>query len=364
MRIIFLLVVIVLMQAFTFGLGRSLQWLFADFFNKAQRRWLMIAAYVVSNLLLLGVVFRVSHGIFRIAATWLVLMLFVMYAALATFLLYLLLCRVLNAKPMARSLRIFAPLFLIALLVVGSYNAYTPVVRHAEITLDKPLVKPVRIALASDTHFGILFGARQIDKLVDIVNREQADVVLLAGDVMDDNTDYYRSENMQPHLEKLRAPLGVYATMGNHDLFGHQAEIDAELTKAGVRVLNDEAIELEQGFTIVGRLDDLDKQRKTTTELLQKVDTTKPVILVDHRPSQIEKHSQLPIDVQVSGHTHNGQIMPANLIVRYLNRLAYGYEHIGNGHFFVTSGYGFWGVPFRLGSQAELWVIDLVGKKS
>ena len=87
--------------------------------------------------------------------------------------------------------------------------------------------------------------------------------------------------------------------------------------------------------------------------------TQLPVLLMDHRPTSIEAHARLPIDVQVSGHVHNGQVAPANLIVRTLYRLAYGYEAIGNGHFFTTSGYGFWGIPLRLGSQSEVWVIDI-----
>ena len=83
---------------------------------------------------------------------------------------------------------------------------------------------------------------------------------------------------------------------------------------------------------------------------------------MDHRPSDIEAHSKLPIDLQVSGHVHKGQIFPANLLAEYVNRRAYGHEKIGFGHYVVTSGYGFWGVPLRLGSQAEVWVIDVKGK--
>ena len=85
------------------------------------------------------------------------------------------------------------------------------------------------------------------------------------------------------------------------------------------------------------------------------------MILLDHRPSDIDEHSQLPIDLQVSGHTHNGQVFPANFIVSAINRLGYGYEAIGQGHFVVSSGYGFWGIPFRLGSRSEVWLINVSG---
>ena len=86
------------------------------------------------------------------------------------------------------------------------------------------------------------------------------------------------------------------------------------------------------------------------------------MFLLDHQPNEIEEHAKLPIDLQVSGHTHRGQIFPANLITRFIYPLDYVYEQIGNGHFVVTSGYGFWGIPMRLGSQSEVWILEVKGK--
>lgn len=354
--------VLLVMQLFTFGLGRSLQWLLAPWIGIKRRRGLMIIAFVITNSLIIGLVLQLGHAVFRWTALWMVLLLFVMYAALATFLLYLLLRRFMPQKPMSHGLRLFAPLFVAGLFALALHNAYAPVIRHAEITINKPLDKPLRIGMASDMHIGKLFGAKQLDDLAAIMNREKVDIILLPGDLMDDNVDAYRAENMRPSLEKLRAPLGVYATFGNHDLFGHQREIHEELTKAGIRVLDNESLVVDQRLLVVGRNDDRDKKRPSTEQLLANQNTDLPVLLMDHRPTEVEIHSKLPVDVQVSGHVHNGQVAPANLIVRFLNRLHYGYEAIGNGHFFVTSGYGFWGVPLRLGSQSEVWIIDVKGK--
>ncbi|MDO1515246.1 MULTISPECIES: metallophosphoesterase [unclassified Neisseria] len=362
MRIFAFILILLLLQLSTYGLGRSLQWLLAPYIGQHGKHRLMGAAFFITNALIAGLVFQLGHAVFRWMALWMVLLLFVMYAALATFALYLLLRRFMRQKPMSRSLRLFAPLFVAALLGWSLYHAYTPVVRHAEITIDKPLEKPLRIGMASDMHLGVLFGARQLDKLADIMNREKVDIILLPGDLMDDNVKAYRAENMRPHLEKLRAPLGVYATLGNHDLFGHEREIYEEVSKAGIRVLTNESIVVDRRLLVVGRNDDLDRNRPSAEKLLENEDTSMPVLLMDHRPTDIALHAGLPIDVQVSGHVHNGQIAPANLIVRFLNRLHYGYEQIGNGHFFVTSGYGFWGVPLRLGSQSEVWIIDVAGK--
>ena len=165
---------------------------------------------------------------------------------------------------------------------------------------------------------------------------------------MDDTVDAYLKENMKPHLQKLTAPMGVYATLGNHDWFRDQKRIKHELEAAGLTVLANQVLEVN-GVLLVGRSDDLDRKRPSAEQLLEGQNTQLPVLLMDHRPTSIEAHARLPIDVQVSGHVHNGQVAPANLIVRTLYRLAYGYEKIGNGHFFTTSGYGFWGIPPSFG---------------
>ncbi|WP_253452837.1 metallophosphoesterase [Neisseria perflava] len=352
---------LLLMQVFTFGLGRSLQWLFAPVIGKSGRRWLMAGAFLITNALIAGLLLELGHSIFRVMAFWMVLLLFVMYAALVTFLLHLLLRKLIPQKSLSRALRLFAPLFVIGLTAFAVHNTYTPVIRYQTVTINKKMDKSLRIGMASDLHLGVLFGSKQLDWLTDTMQREKADIILLPGDLMDDNVKAFREKDMAPHLAKLHAPLGVYATLGNHDLFGAQKQIQEALEKAGIRVLNNEVLRVDN-LLLVGRVDDSDVKRPTTAKLLQGQDTALPVILFDHRPSSIEQHAKLPVDVQVSGHVHNGQIAPANLIVRALNRLAYGYEAIGNGHYFVTSGYGFWGIPLRLGSQSEVWIIDVKGR--
>ena len=128
-------------------------------------------------------------------------------------------------------------------------------------------------------------------------------------------------------------------------------------------MLHDQAILINRQFWLIGRPDNLNSHRLSTAELVQKTNPAQPVILMDHRPDHVAEHARLPIDLQVSGHVHNGQIFPANFIAQTIYRpLSYGYQAIGNGHFVVTSGYGFWGIPFRLGSQSEVWIIDVRGK--
>ena len=358
----FLTLFVLLMQPFTYGFYKALCWQFEGRLKKRGRRLLCLALFAFGNGLIILSLLRLWHGSFRLTALWMVLLLYTGFAALFVWLLKLLLRKRVADEKLRHILRIAAPAAVASLFCLSLYHAYLPTVRHYRVVLDKPLAKPLRIGVASDLHLGILFGARQLDKLAGIMQQEKADIILLPGDIMDDDTAAYEAEHMQPHLSKLRAPLGVYATLGNHDLFGAQRQITRAIEAAGITVLNDEIIETG-GLTVIGRPDDLDKGRLKTAELLKQADTSKPVVLLDHRPSEIELHSTLPIDIQVSGHVHNGQIFPANFIVRAINRLHYGYEKIGNGHFFVTSGYGFWGIPLRLGSQSEVLIIDVEGRR-
>ncbi|MDH2998740.1 metallophosphoesterase [Pasteurellaceae bacterium LFhippo2] len=347
------------LQFLIFCFSRTVRWLF-NISQTSTKRFTLIS-YVLANTLMLIHITRIMP-MFKEVALLLTLLLFALFISASTLAIYQLLRFVFNPNKLSFVLRMCYPLAYFGLIGLSIYNAYMPREIHYSIEIDKPLAQPLRIGVASDLHLGKFFGAKQLDKLADIFNQQQVDLILLPGDIMDDDTQAYVAENMQPHLKKLKAPLGVYATMGNHDLFGAEQEIFTEIEKAGIKVLWDQPVSINGKFTIIGRNDELVKNRPTAEHLLQQVDTNLPVFLLDHRPTEIEQHSKLPIDLQVSGHTHNGQIFPANIITNLMYRLSYGYEKIGLGHYFVTSGYGFWGIPMRLGSQSEVFIIDVKGK--
>lgn len=368
MRIFFLAVTFILLQTMTYGVARGLQWLVGDWFGITGKRWLMIGLFVFSNALLAFAIIGFSKVGFRLLMTWQALLWFFIMAILATGLINMLLNQFVSQFYHSLMYQNFGVRILIigiflAIIVQAVYNAYTPTVRYLKITPNQSLAKPMRIAMVADLHLGFLVGNRQLDKLTKIMQSEKPELLLIAGDVLDDDTEYYERENMHPSMTKLvqSLPLGVYATLGNHDVFGHENQIVTALQQAGVTMLMDEMLKVDERLYLVGRLDDMIKTRKPTANLLpQTID--KPVILLDHRPSQIDENVKLPIDLQVSGHTHNGQVFPANFIVKYLNTVAYGHKRINDTDVLVTSGFGFWGVPFRLGSQSEVWLIDLQPK--
>ncbi|NYR09174.1 metallophosphoesterase [Psychrobacter sp. BI730] len=374
MRYAFFFTIFLLLQLFSLGTVLSIQWWLQPWMTPTLQTTIWVSVFIITNGLLILSVKRAFANSYRWISGWMLIMHFMILTALAVSLFYggYLLVVALSgstlhqSNEMAIGLRVLALFLFLGLFIYSLYSAYTPVIRKLSINIDKPLTKPLRIAVASDLHIGRLFGVKAIDRLQQLMIRSGADMLLMPGDIMDDNTEAFNEYHMEQNLAELCSilPRGVYATLGNHDLYGHERPISEALQNAGIQLLNDEVLYIEhegQPVWLVGRFDNHKRQRVATTDLLTQVDTSQPVILLDHRPSDIDNHSQLPIDLQVSGHTHNGQVFPANFIVNAINRLGYGYEQIGKGHFVVSSGYGFWGIPFRLGSRSEIWLITLSG---
>ncbi|MDO5651102.1 MAG: metallophosphoesterase [Moraxella sp.] len=368
MRSLMIVVNIVLLQLLTFGLLVSLRWLVSPVVS-LRLLPVGVGIFILSNALLIGGLYL---GMFRIAIGWLAVLWLGFLSAMIAVVLILI------AKKLGLGTefgyRLTAVASLVGVLALSVYNAYTPVVRHLSLTLDKPMPAPVRLAVASDTHLGHLIGNRQLSKLADILEREQVDVLLMPGDVMDDDTIAFERKAMADNFAKvMQAPaVAAVASLGNHDLYRTPAygAITAAITDSKAILLNDDVAVLDVAkdgastrLNVIGRFDDHYQERASTASLVSRVDTAYPTIVLDHRPSEIESNVQLPIDLQVSGHTHNGQIFPANFIVARMNRVGYGYEQINGTHVVVSSGFGFWGIPFRLGSQAEVWVIELTGRE-
>lgn len=284
---------------------------------------------------------------------------FMLYAALLTAVLAGVYAVILKQKLRPRAIRTLAMLVYVGIVSLAIFNAYSPEVHRLTVTTAKPLDKPMKIALVSDTHLGRWFGNRQIKKMVSLIDAQHPDVVVIAGDIMNDNTIAYDNTNMHEQLSKLKAPLGVYATLGNHDYFGYDQQITQAVEEAGIKALDNESVLLDDSVWLVGRSDDIDRTRLSADELLTQVDTDKPVIFLEHRPSAMDEVSALPVDLHLAGHTHGGQIFPLTLLMDWLTPLNYGSKKIADTQFLVTSGYGIGPVPFRLGTRSEIWIITL-----
>ncbi|MBO1531023.1 metallophosphoesterase [Psychrobacter sp. F1192] len=320
---------------------------------------LISAVFLVNNVALVYGLTEFWYERFHVYLVISILQGFMLYAvviaAIGWLVFYLLFRQFLSPK----RVRSFAVVVYIGITGLAVFNAYSPVVHHLTVTTDKPLEKPMDIALVSDTHLGRWFGNRQIDKLVRIIDDQSPDVVVIAGDIMNDTTIAYDNTNMHERLSKLKAPLGVYATLGNHDYRGYNEQITQAVEAAGIKALDNESVLLNDSVWLIGRSDDVDQTRLSATELLTQVDAAKPVVFLEHRPDGIKEISPLPVDLHLSGHTHGGQIFPLTTLMRWFKPLAHGNKTIEDTQFLVTSGYGFGPVPFRLGTRSEIWIVTL-----
>lgn len=365
-RLFFLSALVLIFQLISYLTAAAIGWL-ARPFVAVNDKLILITVFILSNLFLFSLLF----GAFRITLGYLAVVWLFLLAVAAAMVVYGVFVAInFNAASVSR---VFAVAGFVGLMGFGVFNAYSPVVRHHRVQIDKPLAVPLRIALVSDLHLGSLVGNHQLKKLEEILNNQNIDLLLIAGDVMDDDTHKFMQENMGAQFAKVvrSSNYGAWVVLGNHDLYNEneRAPIVREIIASGATLLDDKvdtAAFIKDGKTvhlnIVGRFDDHYEQRLPTADLLAQINNDYPTILLDHRPSEIDENARLPIDLQVSGHTHNGQIFPANFIVRALNRVGYGAAKVNDMAVVVSSGYGFWGVPLRLGSRAEVWVIDLVGK--
>ena len=215
------------------------------------------------------------------------------------------------------------------------------------------------IVAASDVHLGDLIRKGRLVKYVELINNQKPDIILLVGDLFDRNLHSVEEQHMDTVLQKLKAKYGVYAVVGNHEYFGNITRAVNYMIKSGIKVLRDDAITIDNKFIIIGRDDFTNKHRKPLKSIISDSDKSLPMILLDHQPLHLAEAVENNMDVQISGHTHNGQIYPISLIVAKMYQLAYGYLKIGNTHFYVSSGLGLWGAPIRLGTQSEIVNIHL-----
>ncbi|WP_169083789.1 metallophosphoesterase [Paenibacillus sp. PL91] len=260
-----------------------------------------------------------------------------------------------------------ALLLMVVLIVRGTWNAWSPIIRTYHVQVPKPAgqLKKLRIAMASDLHLGTIVGNRHLKRLVSKVKQINPDLILLPGDILDDDIEPFLRKNMSAVLGELNAPLGVYAVTGNHEYIGRKVpEFIAAMEAIGIRVLMDEAALIADSFYVIGRKDKASAGfgsggRLPIHDLIAPLDQSRPLIMLDHQPSDIAKASENGIDISVSGHTHRGQMMPNHLITRKMFELDWGYLKKGGLHAIVSSGFGTWGPPVRIGSRSEVIHIEV-----
>ena len=255
----------------------------------------------------------------------------------------------------------------VALVVIAGFiNARIPRIQKMDLVVSKKVQgeKTLNIVMASDIHLGTIIARRKANRLVETINSLNPDIILFAGDVVDEDLAPVIKNNLGANLLQLKARLGVYAITGNHEYIGGAEPAIKYLTEHGVTMVRDTAIFIDNRFWLAGR-DDRDKSRfsgkprKELAEVLAPVDHSCPLILMDHQPFNLGKSVEQGVDLQLSGHTHHGQLWPFNYITSAIYELSSGYKKIGGTHFYVSNGYGTWGPPVRLGNRPEIVQIKL-----
>jgi len=262
---------------------------------------------------------------------------------------------------------IFFALYAI-LALTGTLNASFSKIKSYEIVVNKHLNKPINIVMVSDIHLGNIIRNKRLKKMVQTINSLNPDIIAIAGDIVDSNITPFTERNMAEEFSHLKSKYGTYAVLGNHDLMTKSIDKIIEiLNENGVTVLRDEAILIDNSFYIIGR-DDVTiklytkKNRKPLLDIIKELDKSKALILIDHNPKDVKESYSADIDLQLSGHTHKGQISPLNFLTKKAFEVDYGHLQKDNFNVIVSSGYGTWGPPIRLGSKSEIVLIKLKGK--
>lgn len=332
-------------------------WLKRSFAFKFKKTYILIIS-VLSLSVFVGYITTSSFFI-TLGYYWLILTGFgLILLPIATLLFFLF------KKKRIRSIGFGVLAVYLVLFSIGTYYAWSPVIQTYDVTIKKDVERnDLKILMASDFHLGSVVGKKHLEKFVHLIEETRPDIILIPGDLIDDYIEPFIKENMGEIVLNVRAPLGVYATLGNHDYYGNDNQrIVEEMEKLGIEVLTDEVIMLEDDIYIIGRNDDTDKDRENIPELVAALDPSKPMIMLDHQPNELDVAAENGIDLIVSGHTHRGQIFPGSLITNMLYENDYGWLKKGDMHSIVSSGFGTWGPPLRIGTRSEVVMINVTFK--
>ncbi|WP_235494791.1 metallophosphoesterase [Geodermatophilus sp. Leaf369] len=271
---------------------------------------------------------------------------------------------------LARSLAVTAGVAAVSTAGYGAWAANSaPLVRRVPITIPglAPELAGYRIVTFSDGHLSTTYGGRRFERLVETVNAQDADVVAIVGDLVDGEVSELR-EDAAP-LGDLVSREGAFFVTGNHEYFVDTNAWLTHLGGLGIDVLRNERVALGRGgttFDLAG-IDDrtaadsgLPGHGADLDAALDGRDESTPVVLLAHQPVQVEQARRAGVDLQLSGHTHGGQLWPFDYAVLLDQPAVEGLSRQGDTQLYVTSGAGYWGPPMRVGARPEVTVIELV----
>lgn len=253
-------------------------------------------------------------------------------------------------------------------LSVGYYLCVNVWQTDYNLKTSKP-IDTLKVALIADSHVGAIFDGDGFAQRLEQIQEQSPDVLLIAGDFVDDSTGRENMIKACEALGKLDLKYGVWFSYGNHDegYYGSERrgfsskDLEENLKQNGVHILKDDYQLVDNRFYIVGRKDKKDKNRADIADIIDKLDTDKYIIVMDHQPGDYENESNTAADLVVSGHTHGGQLIPLRPISTLFgfNDMTYGYDRRNDTDFIVTSGIGCWEIKFKTGTKSEFVIINI-----
>lgn len=252
-------------------------------------------------------------------------------------------------------------------VAIGHLNTWFPAIREFNLKINKSggNLSNLHIVALSDIHLGTTIEKRHMKIIVDKVNALNPDIILIPGDIIDEDIRPVINSKVGDKLNSFKSKYGVYAVTGNHEYIGGVHKAKKYLAEHNIHLINDTVKLFDDSFYIAGR-EDLtinsftNKIRKGLSEIIDGIDPSKPIVLLDHQPFNLSQAQENGIDLQLSGHTHHGQLWPFNYITKMIFEVSWGYKKKGDTHYYVSSGAGGWGPPIRTVNRPEIISINLI----
>ena len=281
-------------------------------------------------------------------------------------------------------------LLILLLSACGIFHAKYIKTTSYDVIINKTIPErtSMKVVLLADTHFGYNAGVLHARELVRKINKQKSDLVCIAGDIFDNEYDAIRNpEKLEKTLRGIKSTYGVYACWGNHDLneeilagftFKHKdgdlsdikdPRMKKFLKDSNIHILKDESVLINDQFYVIGRKDaslteKIHETRKAPAQLTEKLDRDKPIIMIDHQPKELQELADAGVDLDLCGHTHDGQTFPGNFTIKLMWENPCGLLSKDNMTNITTSGAGVWGPAMRIGTDSEICSINIQLKKA
>lgn len=281
-------------------------------------------------------------------------------------------------------------LLILLLSACGIFHAKYIKTTSYDVIINKTIPErtSMKVVLLADTHFGYNAGVLHARELVRKINKQKPDLVCIAGDIFDNEYDAIRNpEKLAKTLRGIKSTYGVYACWGNHDLneeilagftFKHKdgdlsdikdPRMKKFLKDSNIHILEDESVLINDQFYVIGRKDaslteKIHETRKAPAQLTEKLNRDKPIIMIDHQPKELQELADAGVDLDLCGHTHNGQTFPGNFTIKLMWENPCGLLSKDNMTNITTSGAGVWGPAMRIGTDSEICSINIQLKKA